>query len=199
MPTWNELDQFTAPRRLLVLLAGLAVVIAIRASFDATEPDLIGWASWFVQLAFVIALAGLCIARVVFVVHHRRKAGPDPEPVITERFVVIALIAAVLLIPVMRVRGSDDLDAVGLGVQLGAIGLLVAIGFRRMFLMIRGRSEFSMWPWVGVCLAISSALAATGQQDSTGYDVAFVLVLVLAVALLVMAVYRAVKHRRDSR
>jgi len=110
---------------------------------------------------------------------------------------MIALIAVVLVAPVFRVNGGGDLDTVGLGIQLAATALLVAILFRRVVLMTLERSEFSMWPWVLLGLFLSSAAAATGQEDSTAFNVVFGVVLFLALALVSLAVY-AVVHRRRS-
>lgn len=209
MPTWDELDRLTKPRQILVVLAAWIASLVLRGVLDATDPDTLGWTTYFLQLALMGVLVAMCIGRTL-VLFHRGVEDRNPEvggsveqrragPLVTERSVIIALIAAVVILRVIRGRGTGDLDAVALGVQLGATGLLVAIGFRRVFLMVRGRSEFSMWPWVWLCLFISTAVAATGQGDSTAYDVAFGLVLALAVALLVMAVYGAVKHRQHRR
>ena len=206
MPTWDELGRLTKPRQILVVLAAWIVSLVLRGVLDATDPDTLGWTTYVFQLALMGVLVAMCIGRTL-VLFHRAVEDRNPEvggsvaqrrdgPLVTERSVIIALIAAVVIGNVIRGRGTGDLDTVALGVQLGAAGLLVAIGFRRVFLMVRGRSEFSMWPWVWLCLFISTAVAFTGQGDSTAYDVAFGLVLALAVALLVMAVYGAVKHRQ---
>jgi len=206
MPTWDELDRLTKPRQILVVLAAWIVSLVLRGVLDATDPDTLGWTTYVFQLALMGVLVAMCIGRTL-VLFHRAVEDRNPEvggsvaqrrdgPLVTERSVIIALIAAVVILRVIRGRGTGDLDAVAFAGQLTAVALLVAVGIRRVVLMLRGRSEVSVWPLFWLCLFASTALTQVSEDPSSLLQVVMSLPLFAALVLLVIGIYKAVKHRR---
>jgi len=206
MPTWDELDRLTKPRQILVVLAAWIVSLVLRGVLDATDPDTLGWTTYFLQLVLMGVLAAMCVGRTL-VLFHRGVEDRNPEvggsvaqrrdgQLVTERSVIIALIAAVVILRVIRGRGTGDLDAVAFAGQLTAVALLVAVGIRRVVLMLRGRSEVSVWPLFWLCLFASTALTQVSEDPSSLLQVVMSLPLFAALVLLVIGIYKAVKRRR---
>ncbi len=140
MAAWDELDRATAVIRILVVLVGLIVVVAARVIFDATDDDALGWTGYFVQSVLVLALAGLCLGRLLVLSHNGVEAKKAGEPIsVSPRFVVVALVVVLFGVRVIRGDGQGDLDAVGLGIQLAALLGLVLIAARWLYQKIRDK------------------------------------------------------------
>lgn len=206
MPTWDELDLLTKPRQILVVLAAWIFSLVLRGALDATDPDTLGWTTYLFQLALMGVLVAMCVGRILVLFHSGVEAreggvGRSDEqkrdgPLVTERSVIIAMIAAVVILRVIRGRGTGDLDTVALVGQLTAVAVLVVIGVRRIVLMVRGRSAFSAWPGFWLCLVASTAAATESQDLSSLFGFIAHLTLGAALALLLIGIYMAVRQRR---
>lgn len=139
--TWDELDRRTEAKRLWILLVGVVAVFAFRVAFDATDADAVGWASFALLWVLILALAVLCIARVLLLIRNSQQAWHAGEPVASERAVVLGLVSAALVIRVLRGDGTGDLDTVALVAQLIATAALLAIGIRWLFRWVRAREQ----------------------------------------------------------
>lgn len=196
MPTWSDLDRYTEPRRILIVLGGLIAVVVLRGALDATDPDTLGWATYVVQFPLMLALVGLCIGRILVLSHSGVESRQAGEPAVTERFLVIALIIVVVGAPVIRVEGRGDLDAVGLGVQLAATLVLLLIGARWVYRQFRSSSANSVWGWFWVSIAIFVAAGIVLPEDSLAFNLVGGPALVSALLLLIVGIYQAIRDRR---
>ncbi len=209
MPTWDELDRLTKPRQILVVLAAWVVSLVLRAALDATDPDTLGWTTYIVQLALMGVLVAMCIGRILVLFRSggdARNAGTGRSdeqtrdgPLVTERSVIIAMIAAVVILRVIRGRGTGDLDAVAFAGQLTAVALLVVVGIRRIVLMLRGRSEFSAWPGFWLSLFVMTAGAMLRRDVSPSFEIVAFVGFLATLVFLLIGIYKAVRHRRSSK
>jgi lysylphosphatidylglycerol synthetase-like protein (DUF2156 family) len=196
---WEELERLTDPRRLWLLLGGVAAMVALRAGLDATKPNAVGWASFFLFWTFALALVGLCIGRIALLLHNQRRTRRAGGPFATERSVVLGLVGASVVIRVLRGDGAGDLDTVAFVAQLVAIGLLVVIAIRRAILMILRRAAFSAWPWFWLSCFVAVAAPQIDPSGSTAFKVVAVLGVFSALAFLLIGAYRAITHKRRSK
>ena len=192
--TWDKLDRLTEPTRLWSLLVGVAAVFAFRFAFDATEANAVGWASFALLWVLMLALAVLCIARVILLIRNSQQAWHAGEPVASERAVAIWIVSAALVIRVLRGDGTGDLDTVLFVAQLITIAALLAIVLRRVVRMVLGRSDFGVWPWFWLSVFIS--MGVTRLPQSTALEVVVALSALSALLLLLVGIYNAIRRGR---
>ena len=124
-------------RSILLALAALVVVVALRAVFDATDDDALGWIGYVVQTALILALLWLCADRLLTLSRSGEEEGTGWRP--STRSMVIVLVIVLLGTPIIRVSGEGELNAVGLAIQIAALLGLLFLGARWIIQKIRGR------------------------------------------------------------